>query len=873
MKLSPPSLLLRFFRWFCHPELHSFIEGDLLELYEERVNDLGRREANLRFVVDVILLFRPSIIRPFQQPHPLNYTAMFKNYLTVAFRQIGKYPYPNALNLFSLVLGISCSMIILLFVRHELSYDQFHQHADRTWRITSQFESGGQEVKWAITNGYLASLLPEQVPEVEKATKAQVVQAGLALQADSTYFTVPENSGFFVDPNFLDVLDFEIVAGNAATMLSDPNSIVLTESLAMKYFGTTDVVGKTIVWASFNEQPLAVTGVLKDLPQNSHMQFDYLLPGSILPYWPRFIDPKKGGFPVYVYFVTWPEISEQNLRSNIAEATAQGYPHLKNFQFPIQKLTDIYFNADNLFEHTKKGNRNFISILTLVGFFILIIAGINYVIARTATSVRRADEMGVRKTLGSSRKSLIVQLLSESLLLSLIAGALSVMVTELLFRYALTSWFGIALSLLDQPTWIPLLLILSLALGLLAGLFPAWKISSFPTSKILRRELTLTRDKVFSIRSTLILLQFVFTIILIAGSIVVLKQLHFLRNKDVGYDKEAVINIAGASGIESARWNYFKEAIRQESGITSVGATLYKFFSDYNGASIKVVNQTTTDTLSVRVQFNVVDYDFIPTMNMQMVEGRNFSRDYATDTAAIIINEAAKKYLGLKNAVGQEVLNPTPTGGPSEKIIGVVNDFHFQNFNQEIIPIVLRLGPETNNNLLVRVNAQNWQQTLAQLERRWQESDIVVPFEYSFLDDWFEKMIEKETQQSRLVTMFTVLAIIIATLGLLGLISYTTQQKKREIGIRKVHGATVNHILALINQRFLILYVVALVVAVPISVWGIQQWLQSFAYRVQISVVDYLLTATLMLIIVIATISFQSIKAALANPVDSLHNE
>ncbi|MGD1894789.1 MAG: ABC transporter permease [Cyclobacteriaceae bacterium] len=796
---------------------------------------------------------------------------MLRNYLTIAFRQISKYSYSSVLNISSLVLGISCFVIILLFVRHELSYDQFHQHADRTWRITTQFEQDGQEVKWAITNGYLASLLPEQVPEVEKATKAQVVQAELALQADNSYFTVPENSGFFVDANFLDVLGFEIVAGNPTTMLNEPNSIVLTESLALKYFGTKDVVGETIVWASFNGRTLAVTGVLKDLPRNSHMQFDYLLPGTTLPYWPRFSDPKKGGFPVYVYFVTRPEISEQNLRSNIAEVTAQGYPHLKTFQFPIQKLTDIYFNADNLFEHTKKGNRNFIRILTLVAFFILIIAGINYVIARTATSVRRANEMGVRKTLGSSQKSLIVQLLSESLLLSLLAGVFSIMVTEFLFRYVLASWFGIELSLLDRPIWIPLLLTLSLALGLLAGLFPAWKISSLPTNKILRKELTLTRDKVFSIRSTLIMLQFVFTIILIAGSIVVLKQLHFLKNKDVGYDKEAVINISRASGIESARWNYFKETIRQETGVTNVGATRYKFFSDYKASGIKVVNQATNDTLSVRVQYNVVDYDFIPTMNMRIVEGRNFSRDYATDTAAIIINEAAKKYLGLKNAVGQEVLNPA--GGPNEKIIGVVNDFHFQNFNQEIIPIVLRLEPETSNNLLVRVNAQSWQQTLAQLERRWQESDIIVPFEYSFLDDWFEKMIEKETQQSRLITMFTVLAIVIAALGLLGLISYTTQQKKKEIGIRKVHGASVKHILALINQRFLVLYVVALVVAVPLSAYGINQWLQNFAYRVQISVVDYLLTAILMLIIVIATISFQSAKAASTNPVDTLRNE
>lgn len=367
------------------------------------------------------------------------------------------------------------------------------------------------------------------------------------------------------------------------------------------------------------------------------------------------------------------------------------------------------------------------------------------------------------------------------------------------------------------------------------------------------------------------MVQFIFTITLMAGSIVVLKQLQYLKNKDLGYDKEAVINIPRTSGIDSERWNYFKETIRQETNVMNVGATLKKFISDYNAGGIKVVDQATTDTLSVRVQHNTVDYDFIPTMNMQVVEGRNFSRDFSTDTSAIIINEAAKKYLGLEQAIGQEVLNSA--GGSSEKIIGVVNDFHFQNFDQEIIPIVLRLKPDVANNLLVRINAKQWPQTLELLKQRWQDSEILVPFEFSFLDDWFAKMIAKETQQSRLVTMFTLLAIMIAAMGLLGLISYTTAQKKREIGIRKVHGATVKHILALINQRFFVLYLIAFVIAVPLSVWGIQQWLQRFAYRVQISAVDYLITAIVVFAIIVATISFQSTKAALANPVESLRNE
>ncbi len=798
---------------------------------------------------------------------------MFKNYLTVALRQFGKYRYHNILNTLSLVLGISCFAVILFFVRHELSYDQFHKNADRTWRITTQFISGGQEVKWAITNGYLVSLLPEQVPEVEQATKAQLVQSDITLQLDGKFFNVPEGTGFFVDANFLEVLDFEVVAGDAATMLREPNAIVLTEALARKYFNTTDVVGKTIIWERSEEQSLSVTGVLKDIPQNSHMQFEYLLSGETLPYWERFSDPQKGGYPVYVYFVAHPGISEEALKTHIAQATRKGYPHLENFYFPVQKLTDIYFHADNLFEHTQKGNIDFIRILTLVSFFILMIACINYVIISISKSVQRAKEIGVRKTFGSSRKALIVQFLSESLLLSFVAGVLSVVIVELSFRYVLPQWFGIKLSLFDQPLFLPALLLISLTVGLLAGLFPALKISSFHIIKILRGQLTLERDKIFSVRSMLITLQFVFTITLMVGSIVVLKQLNYLKNKDVGYDKEAVVNIPRAAAIDDTRWRYFKESIRQEANVTDVGATMYKFISDYNATAIKVVNQATTDTVSVRVRFNAVDYDFIPTMNMQLVAGRNFSREYSTDTAAIIINEAAKRYLGLDQAVGQEVLNPSPAGGPGEKIIGVVNDFHFQTFDQEIIPIVLRLKPELDYNLLVRINAQQLSQTLVQLEQLWRDSDIAVPFEYSFLDDWFATMIAKETQQSQLVTTFTLLAIIIAAFGLLGLISYTTEQKKREIGIRKVYGASVKHILALINQRFLILYAVAFVAAVPLSVWGINQWLQSFAYRIQIEAVDYAITAIIVFVIVVATISFQSLKAAYTNPVDTLKEQ
>jgi len=624
-----------------------------------------------------------------------------------------------------LILGISSFTTIIIYVGHEFSYDKFHSNFENIYRITTHLQRGTEDTRWAITNGGLVPLLRDKVPEVADATKAFIVQSNQTFFIDGTTHSVDERTGFYVDPNFLEILNFELLFGDYNNTLNQPNNIFLTEKMAIKYFGELNVIGRTITMKGLRKEDdelLQVMGVLKNIPQNSHIQFDYLISGSG-DYWDNLEDTEKGGYPVYVYFIVHKNVDVDRLSANIDAVTAEVFP--ESIHFPIQKITDIYFNTNNLFEHAKTGNLSFTKSITLVAFLIIIISIINYILLSTSKSIQRAKEIGIRKINGASRPKLISQFLVEALILSLIAGFISIFVVEVVFMFAFTTWFHVSLSIFDQFYYIPFIILLSIFTGLLSGLFPAIRISKLNIINIFKGNLITSQPSSIDLRNVLVTLQFIFTIIIVISSIVILRQLNFLQNKDLGYDKDLVINIPRASNINESTWNFFKESLQSEANIKIVGTSLYEFISDYNSTSIRILDDQNPDTIALRVQWNAIDYNLIPTMDIKMIEGRNFSREYPSDSLSIIINEAAKMELGIENIINKTVLSWF-FGKEPGKVIGVVNDFHHQPFNKTIIPIIFILNrtEEWEQNLLVKLSNRRYQETISLINKRWKESGI-----------------------------------------------------------------------------------------------------------------------------------------------------
>lgn len=798
---------------------------------------------------------------------------MLQNYLLVALRNYQRSKYYFALNILGLSLGITCFITLFLYYKSEVSYDTFFSNADRLYRITTYFKQDDQEIKWAITNGGLVPLLDEKVAGVRDATKCLRVQASLVFEIRNQSYSAPQGTGFYADGNFLDILDFPLVQGVDSTALQEPNSILFTERAALKYFNRTNVLGESVVLKfPTGDINLVVTGILKDIPENSHMQFQYLLSFKTLPDWDSYSHPVNGGFPCYVYFKTESSMTDSLLQQRIDAETKTVYGEARHF--PIQRVTDIHFHASTLFEHAKTGNFVLVRIIGIVAIFVLIIAVINYVILSTSQSIRRSKEVAIRKTLGSRAANLTSQFLIESLLHSLISGCIALIMVEMVLRFVFPDLFSLNLSLFDSWENIPILFGLCILTGLLSGLFPAIQVSEFNVTHVLKGQALLGRMRRFSLRTVLVTLQFVFTISIMCGALTVLRQLFYLKTKDLGFIKEMTINISRSPDISDAEWSFFKEALSKESAVQSVGTTLYKFISDYNSASMYVIDNAALDTVALKVQWNAIDENLIPTLNMQIVEGRNFSEEMASDSEGIIINETARKQLGI-GGLDQKKVMTWFFGGRRGAIIGVVKDFHTQSFEKKTLPIafIRHRTQFPGYNLVVKLKTGDFAAAQSILQKRWKESGIQSPIEFSFIDDWVTNLFRKEQQLSQLIVAFAVVCIIICLLGLLGLVNFTASQKQKEMGIRKVYGATVRSLILDMNRYFAPLLVIAFFVAIPLSLWGIRQWLMTFAYKVDVLYSDFLIILLIFIFFIATAISLQSLKYAVQNPKDILGQE
>lgn len=805
---------------------------------------------------------------------------MIKTYLKTAWRNLIKNKAFSVINIMGLAIGISVCFIIVLFVQQELSYDQFNTKADRIVRVHFKASINGGKINESTVMPPTAQALKNDYPQVEEAARIRAYGVPKIVYGDKTF---NEGSFAFADANLFKVFTIPFVKGNPATALMEPNKIVITEELARKYFGNEEPVGKTLTFKSSNNAQFEVTGVIKKLPVNSHFHFDMFGSMAALP-------EAKGNSWMESNFYTYllmqkgydykkleaklPNMVEKYMGPQILQAMGMSLTQFRTkgneLGFALMPLKDIHLHSATTSEFEPGGNEKYVFIFGAIAAFMLLIAAINFINLSTAGASKRAREVGVRKVLGSDRFTLIKQFLTESVLLTFIAVLISFLLIQLalpVFNKLSGKDLGIGFSI---PSVIALLS-LGMFVGLVAGIYPAFFLSSFKPIAVFKGRVRST-TKGFGLRSGLVVFQFFISVGLIIATIVIYQQMQFIQNRELGYDKDQLMVISN-SGSLGKNERVFKDELMKDSRVMNVTISGYKPAGPSFSNNSLAYPEGNENKIMRTLEYHV-DEQYIPTMGMQLAAGRNFSPELTTDSSGIIINEAAARAFGWgANAVGQRITRQNSGRGNNfvYTVIGVVKDFHFKSLHEVITPLLMTLNPD--NGLIVKVKATDIAGLLHSMNQLWLKFGNEEPFEYAFMDELYMKTYAAEQRTGRILNIFALLTIFIACLGLFGLATYTAEQRTKEIGIRKVLGASVSQVTNMLSKEFLKLVMIACLIAFPLSWWAMHTWLQDFAYRTNISWWIFLLAAGLAMLVALFTVSFQAIKAAIANPVKSLRAE
>ena len=807
---------------------------------------------------------------------------MIKNYFKIAFRNLWKHKGFSAINIFGLAVGIAVCLLIMLFVIDELSYDKFNSKADRIYRVDGDIKFGGTHFILAVAPDPMGPTLKKDYPQVEEYVRFRD-NGGFRVKKGNE--NVQENKVIYTDSSLFDVFTLPIIAGDPKTALTDPKSVVITETIAKKYFNSTDIVGKTLVVNDTGNYK--ISGVIKNIPTQSHFNFDFFVSMSTID------ESRKNNWlsnNFNTYILLKEDADAKALEAQLETVTnkyvgeqAQQYLNMSmkefkkmgNFDnYSLTPLTKIHLHSDKVAELGANGNLQYVYIFSAIGIFILLIACVNFMNLSTAHSSSRAKEVGVRKVLGSMKQSLVSQFLTESILISFIALLFAVAFAALLLPY-FNQLAGkqIELGLLSKGWLIPSLLLLVLIVGLLAGSYPAFYLSAFQPISVLKGKLT-AGFKSGWLRNSLVIFQFAISIILIIGTVVIYNQLQFIRNKELGFNREHVLVIKNTYSLGDQAKS-FKNELQNISGVQEVTMTGWLPTGDYRSDSPLYPDATLDQKTAVSMQNWYVDEKYIPTLQMQIAKGRNFSSQMLTDSSAIIINEAAAKLLNFTDPINKTLYYITSLKNKTVKeyhIVGVVKDFNFNSLRQTISPLALFYGEEKGS-VAMRIKTDNISPLIAQVENKWKSMVPGQPFNYSFMGDDFNKIYSSDQRVGKIAMTFSILAILIACLGLFGLVTYAAEQRTKEIGIRKVLGATVTNIVGMLSKDFLKLVMVAALIAFPVAWWAISKWLQDFAYRINISWWIFIIAGVITLLIALVTVSFKAIEAAITNPVKSLRTE
>ena len=803
---------------------------------------------------------------------------MFINFIKVACRNIIRYKSFSFINILGLAIGIACSILIMLFVFYETSYDSYHEKADRIYRVAVRASIGDTKIHQTYSSAITFLKLLEEFPEIERGVKFLNIGQVPVRYQDKIHY---ETKFFAVDSTFFDVFSVPLISGDPKTVLIEPNTMVISESTARRYFGRADVAGESLTVEfsyGLGEIVFTITGVSEDIPSNSHFHYDFLVS---LTSFPDLINNTGWTSNNFIsYLVLYEGTSKDSLEVKLKDFTRK-YMGGESFdewvargnywEYFLQPLKDIHLTSDLNGEFEPNGNITYVYIFSVIGFIILLIACINFMNLTTAKSSLRVREVGMRKVMGSSRNRLIWQFITESVFLSYIAFIIGIIIVESLMP-AYRNFVGRPLEIHYFDNWIviPSLLILGLVVGIISGLYPAFLLSSFKPVMILKGQ-TGSGKSGFWLRNILVILQFSISIFLIISTLVIYQQLLYFQNKELGFDKEQVLVIhnPGSLGdnVES-----LKEILRKQSTILSVSGSASLPGTGFSNIGFGAEGVEESFTLNLCI----CDYDFLKTLKIKLVDGRFFLREFPTDSAAAVLNQKAVELLAWDDPLGKKINNWSDNRG-NFHVIGIIEDYHYESLHSEIRPQALFLSGGyykwDESYISVRLQKDQIRSTINEIEKIWNEFVPDAPFEYSFLDDDYEHLYDNEIRTRKLFAIFSLLAIFIACLGLYGLASYIAEQKVGEIGIRKVLGANVAGIVSQLNLSFTKWVLIANIFAWPLAWFAMKRWLQNFAYCIDIPWWAFLAGALLAILIAVIITSLQTIRAALQNPAESLRYE
>ena len=800
---------------------------------------------------------------------------MFKNYMKIAFRSLKKHKGYSFINIFGLAIGMAVCMLIFLWILNELSYDRFHEKADRICRLTLDIEVGSM----LHTPVSLTAAGPALVDDFAEVITAARVDRPRRVSVEYEDRLFQEAGVGFAENAIFDIFTFPFVSGDPNTALEAPNSVVITENMAKKYFDDKDPLGKILRFN--NDTDFSVTGVIKDVPPNSHFRFNMLRSFQTLMAEGSVRDDMWFDLRFFTYLLL-----DENADPAQLEQKLPGFidNHLGDAlraaggsaQLFIQPLKKIHLYSDFERDISANSDITYVYLFSAIAIFVLLIAGINFINLSTARSATRAQEVGMRKTLGAVRSRLIGQFLGESMIHSFLAMGLAIVLTKMSLPY-FNSVIGseLTLNFFQSPWQLATFLGMAVIVGVFAGSYPAFVLSSFPPVKVLKGLLKAGGSH-SRFRKILVVFQFSISIALIAGTIIVYKQIIFMKNKELGFNKEHVVVIPRMNDSFRKSYRSIRSELLNLSGVIDVGASdLVPSRGHLIGSFLP---EGFADDQVLAMDYMNVDAHYIPTMGMEIINGRNFSEDFATDPdESVLINETAAKKIGWENPVGKRFVFRPPPNSEGEvfylSVIGVVRDFHMQSLRERIEPLIIFYDYDSLLTISVRAASDNIPQTLGLLENKWKELDPNRPFQFLFLDDSFDSLYRQEERLKTITFYFSFLAVLIGCLGLFGMASFTAEQRTKEIGIRKVLGASVPGIVRLLAKEFVLLVIAANLIALPAAYFAMNRWLQSFAYRMDIHPLIFVLAAALSLSIAMITVSYQAMRAAFADPVDSLRYE
>ncbi|GAB5527684.1 MAG: ABC transporter permease [Roseivirga sp.] len=879
----PSALFLRLFRWFCDPDIVEELEGDLLERFEIRVRKKGQRKAKWLFIKDVTQLFRPGLIRFLKETQKRNSLGMYKNYFKTARRNLLKQKMYSSIKIGGFALGIAACLLIALYIKDELSYDQHYQQKDRLYRVAQSYDFNDMASNQTWQPAPLAQAIRDDFPQVEIVGRARTLgDREVRIRRTGTVQNSIERGFTYADSTILELFEIDMQLGNPATALRESSSMIVSKAKAEKFFPGENPLGQQMILNGDEANPMTITGVMNPPKGKSHFDFDFMISLSNVEFF-RGEANAWGANNYQTYLRLQPDVDPKALQTEmhdiaikhilpfhkrIGNVNADAF--VESLQYELQPVTDIHLYTSATRDPFQHGNVRFVWLFGAIAGLILLIAVVNFINLSTAKSANRAMEVGLRKAIGSQKGDLIIQFLIESVIFSIMSFILGVLLTSILLPYFNNMADKSLVLPLTEWWFVPGLAVSSLLIGTLAGIYPAFYLSSFRPIQVLKGSVSLGAKK-SGLRGALVVFQFTTSVALIIATLVVSRQMNFIMNTELGFDKEQVITLSGTNTLGD-RIPTLKNELLNLSGVENVTVSGYLPVAgtSRNDNLFWQAGRTQLDQ-GIGCQIWVGDHDYISTLGIDVIEGRDFSREMATDSSAIIINRQMVKDLGIVDPIGKKVTND-PGDRQVYTIVGIIDDFHFESLRGEVTGLGLVLGNNTGI-MSVKVGTENVTAALASIEETWSRIAPEQPIAYDFLNARFARMYDDVSRTGNIFTSFAIFAIFVACLGLFALSVFMVEQRNKEISIRLVLGASMKHVLRSLGFNFLKPVLIALFIAMPIAWYIMRDWLNEFQYKTALSWDIFAIAGLTAIGIALLTISYQSLKAAVMKPVNGLRSE